>query len=46
MSNVPDPLVRIVRQHALTSRLLGVDFVPAYQRAGMVAAPAGSPARW
>lgn len=29
----PESLVRIVRQHALTSRLLGVDFVPAY-RAG------------
>lgn len=31
MSSTKEPLVRIVRQHALTSRLLGVDFVPAYR---------------
>ncbi|MFO0833019.1 MAG: uracil-DNA glycosylase [Phycisphaerales bacterium] len=30
----PDMLARVVRQHAMTSRLLGVDFVPAFRVAG------------
>lgn len=39
MSSAPIDIERLVRQHAQTSRLLGVDFVPAYRRGVEGASP-------
>lgn len=41
-THAPDP-VAVVRQHARTSQLLGVDFVPVYRRAGSEAEARGAP---
>ena len=38
-SPAPDP-VKVVRQHAVTSALLGVPFVPVYRRGGAMESPA------
>lgn len=39
MSSAPIDIERLVRQHAQTSRLLGVDFVPAYRRGVEIDSP-------